>query len=57
MKYILFFLIVTQNGVTESQSDFVTWEACNQAADEIHLKYDKIAMLISTECKVITLWD
>ena len=51
MKYILFFIIVTQYGVTESQSDFATLELCEQAATEIHLKYGPDATLVQTECK------
>ena len=57
MKYILFFIIVTSNGVTESQSDFVTWSQCNDAAAEIHRNWADRATLIQTECKVVTQWD
>ena len=57
MKFVLFFLIATSDGVTESQSDFVTLEACEQAAAEMHIKYDDVALVVQTECKTVTFYD
>jgi hypothetical protein len=50
MKWILFFLIVTSDGVTESHSYFETQELCELAAEEIQLKYHTNAKAIVTSC-------
>lgn len=51
MKWVLFYVIVTANGVTESQSDFATLEQCNRAAAELHINWGPRSILVQTECK------
>ena len=48
--WILYFLIVTSDGVTESHSRFETQELCELAAEEIQLKYRTDAQAIVTSC-------
>ena len=50
MKWILWFIVVTSNGVTESQSNFASEELCAEAATEVHLKYDSVAKSVVTKC-------
>lgn len=51
MKWILLYIIVTSNGVTESQSDFDTLEECDKAAAELHETWGPKAIAVQTECK------
>ena len=51
MKWILYFLVVTSDGVTESHSRFETKAQCEEAAEEIYLMYHTDAKAIITQCQ------